>query len=63
MLCDGTVVACEQDALARKPIGDAGTDSLEAIWTQHLAGLRQDHDCGRWDRHALCAACTEWHRP
>jgi hypothetical protein len=63
VLSDGKVVACEQDALAKESFGDATVEGAAEIWGGRLAVLRDDHRAGRWNQHALCAGCREWHRP
>jgi hypothetical protein len=63
ILCDGQVVSCEQDVLARQPLGRVGRDFIAAIWAGAAAKMRNDHAAGHWDRHPLCAACKDWHRP
>jgi hypothetical protein len=63
VLCDGTIVACEQDVLALRPIGRVGEESIERIWVERMQGLRACHRRGEWDAHPLCGACKEWHRP
>jgi radical SAM protein with 4Fe4S-binding SPASM domain len=63
VLCDGQVVSCEQDFLARQALGRIGENSIESIWTDGMAALRRDHADGQWQRQALCRACKDWHRP
>jgi spiro-SPASM protein len=63
VLSDGTVVACEQDVLAIKPIGRIGEETIERIWVERMQELRACHRRGEWGAHPLCGACREWHRP
>jgi hypothetical protein len=63
VLCDGTVVACEQDAFALRPIGRIGEESIERIWVERMQTLRSCHRRGEWTAHPLCGTCKEWHRP
>jgi hypothetical protein len=63
VLSDGTIVACEQDVLGRNPLGRIGQETIASLWNGKMKLLRSDHQCGQWDRHALCGACREWHRP
>jgi hypothetical protein len=63
VLCDGQIVSCEQDFLPRHAMGRIGENSLESVWAGQLADVRRDHAGGHWDKHALCSACKDWHRP
>jgi hypothetical protein len=63
VLSDGTVVACEQDALALRPIGKIGEEAIERIWVERMQNLRSCHGRGEWNAHPLCGKCREWHRP
>jgi len=63
ILSDATVVTCEQDVLARKPMGSLSTQSLGEIWKKSFPPLRSDHEKGQISLHPLCTACREWHRP
>jgi len=63
VLSDGTIVACEQDVLALRPIGRVGEGSIERTWVERLQTLRSCHRRGEWGAHPLCGACKEWHRP
>jgi radical SAM protein with 4Fe4S-binding SPASM domain len=60
---DGTVVSCEEDVLARQRLGTVGERPLTDVWRQSMSCLRRDHAAGRWDEHAVCARCRQWHRP
>lgn len=63
ILCDGTVVSCEQDVLGRQLMGDARTESVSTIWKHGFSGLRSDHSAGCFASRPACVACREWHRP
>jgi hypothetical protein len=63
ILCDGQIVSCEQDFRGTQPLGRIGENSIADVWTGAAAELRRDHACGNWQKHALCAACKDWHRP
>jgi MoaA/NifB/PqqE/SkfB family radical SAM enzyme len=63
ILSDGTVVACEQDVLARKPMGHLTRHPLRDIWRQSFEPLRSDHQQSLFQYHPLCHQCREWHRP
>lgn len=62
ILSDGQVALCDQDWLAQAPLGDAHTQPLIDIWRRVRQPL-ESHLAGRFDEPALCAACSEWHRP
>jgi hypothetical protein len=63
ILSDGRIVSCEQDFYGKQTLGQIGRDSIQSVWAGPLADLRADHRSGNWQRHALCAPCTDWHRP
>jgi spiro-SPASM protein len=64
VLADGSVIACDQDFAAARPVGSLADRSLSEVWTgSNLATLRAHHDAGRYDADPLCAHCAEWHRP
>jgi radical SAM protein with 4Fe4S-binding SPASM domain len=63
VLCEGRVVACENDLIGKSALGRIGDDSLAEIWQKRLGPFRADHSSGNWNRHALCASCKDWHRP
>ncbi len=63
ILCDGTIVACEQDVLGKSPLGSVGSDSIADVWQKRIASLRRDHQNGNFTSHPLCGGCKEWHRP
>jgi spiro-SPASM protein len=62
VLCDGTIVACEQDVLGRHVLGEIGRESVRDIW-RRIGEMRDAHRSGEWNRFPLCGACREWHRP
>ena len=59
---DGHVAQCDQDWLARAPLGDARLEPLADIWKQGSA-LAKAHREGRATELTLCGQCVEWHRP
>ncbi len=61
ILSDGVAVACEEDVLAREPLGNMAVDSLAEIWTKRLSALRQCHQRAEYSQ--LCGDCRQWHRP
>lgn len=63
VLCDGTVVSCEQDFAGRSPMGKLQHESLQSIWINQFAGLRAAHAQGNYSLNVLCEKCREWHRP
>ncbi len=63
ILCNGAMVACEQDIHGHHPIGQVGQTRLADAWSVNLNPLRQAHRNGQWNQHSLCAGCREWHRP
>jgi hypothetical protein len=63
VLCDGTIVSCEQDVLGRQALGSLVSDRIADVWARRFGALRADHNRGNWSRHALCGNCREWHRP
>jgi len=63
ILCDGTIVACEQDVLGKMPLGTAGRDGIADVWQTRVASLRRDHEQKNFNTHPLCGGCKEWHRP
>jgi hypothetical protein len=63
VLCDGSVVACEQDILGRQVLGNIRDRSIGDIWKTDFASLRKNHREQNWACHALCGKCREWHRP
>lgn len=63
ILSDGSVVACEQDAKGKYPIGNIARQSIAEIWQGPQDRLRGEHAAGNWNIHPLCGACREWHRP
>lgn len=64
VLADGSVIACDQDFAAVRPVGSLADRSLGELWTgPGMAALRAHHAAGRYDADPLCARCDEWHRP
>jgi hypothetical protein len=63
ILCDGTIIACEQDFAARQPLGRIGSDKIADVFADKLATLRDAHNAGNFDCHPLCSKCRDWHRP
>jgi len=63
ILSDGSIVSCEEDVTGKMLMGNAATDRLSDVWMHRFGGLRKDHAAGVWNRHPLCVACKEWHRP
>jgi MoaA/NifB/PqqE/SkfB family radical SAM enzyme len=59
ILSDGTVVSCEQDVLARQPMGIVGTESIADIW-RNFHAMRKCHAGGPYG--PVCTKCREWHR-
>jgi hypothetical protein len=59
ILSDGTVVSCEQDVLAKQPMGIVGTESLADIW-RNFQAMRKCHVGGQYG--PVCGKCREWHR-
>lgn len=62
ILCDGRIVACENDVLGLRPLGQLGRDTLADAWAR-LRALREEQGAGRYDGHPLCSRCRDWHRP
>jgi radical SAM protein with 4Fe4S-binding SPASM domain len=63
ILCDGSVVSCEEDLAARRPMGHALRDGVAAVWQSAFGRLRTLHADRRWGECETCAGCREWHRP
>jgi radical SAM protein with 4Fe4S-binding SPASM domain len=63
VLCDGTIVSCEQDVMGRQALGNIASDQIADVWAQRYGALRRDHGRGEWAKHSLCGNCREWHRP
>jgi hypothetical protein len=63
ILCDGTIVACEQDFHGRSPLGTVETTTIAEVWQTKFAAMRDDHANGAFMKHPLCGGCKEWHRP
>ena len=62
ILSDGGVALCDQDWQGNASLGQAGVEPIVEIW-QRVAGAVSAHAAGRFDEPALCAGCSEWHRP
>jgi radical SAM protein with 4Fe4S-binding SPASM domain len=61
---DGSVVPCDQDYSAFRPLGHLGNQTLRQIWSSDQAvELRANHLLGRHEAERLCRPCSEWHRP
>lgn len=75
VLADGRVTLCDQDFRGLLCVGRIGEHSLQRLWRGEPEAsaraafpvdyrrIRDAHAAGRFDVNALCAACTEWHRP
>lgn len=64
VLCDGTVVGCDQDFNGRYVVGRLQEHGLAEIWSGRSFGkLRNAHRAGDYALHPLCRKCDEWHRP
>ncbi|MFI5379918.1 MAG: SPASM domain-containing protein, partial [Tepidisphaerales bacterium] len=61
ILSDGSAVPCEEDVLAREPLGNITTDPLAEIWAKRTSALRQLHQRAEYPQ--LCGGCRQWHRP
>ncbi len=60
---DGSVALCDQDWLSRGSVGNVNQGlTLTQAWSE-LGKVYAEHEQGRWNEHALCKACREWHRP
>jgi hypothetical protein len=61
ILQDGTVTMCGADWDAHAPLGNAGEQSIAAIWSgAEMARRRRAHHEGRFAAIAPCATCTDW---
>jgi hypothetical protein len=63
VLCDGSVVSCEQDVWGRQVMGRIGETRLSEMWRGSFGALRVDHQKCEWKKRPVCAGCREWHRP
>jgi hypothetical protein len=63
ILCDGTIVSCEQDVTGRQALGHLASDRVADVWARGFGAMRSDHRRGEWGKYSLCGACKEWHRP
>jgi len=62
VLCDGSIVSCEQDVFGKQPMGILGEMPIQEIWQQSFGALRQCHAKANWSANPLCGKCREWHR-
>ncbi len=60
ILSTGEVALCDQDWLCRSSLGNS--DHLAEAW-ENAKKISESHRQEQWDTHALCASCTQWHRP
>ncbi|MFG0248393.1 MAG: SPASM domain-containing protein [Phycisphaeraceae bacterium JB051] len=62
---DGKVAQCDQDWLAKAPLGDLSdkTVSLPQLWENKGKTLCAQHAAGEINSLELCSQCHEWHRP
>ncbi len=64
VLCDGRVVACDQDFRGLHPLGNLNEQPLETIWSgESFMRMRSAHQALDLSPFPLCGACDEWHRP
>jgi hypothetical protein len=63
ILSDGSIVACEQDVLARHPLGALPQDNIIQVWQTRFKTLREAHQQNRFNLNPLCGTCREWSRP
>ena len=63
VLCDGSVVTCDQDVLGIHAVGRIGETSIAELWQKQLGGARAHHANENWNALPLCGGCREWHRP
>jgi len=64
ILADGTVTACEEDFLAKTPMGNIAQQPILDIWQgPQFRALRQAHTGQELTNYPLCQACRQWHRP
>jgi hypothetical protein len=63
VLCDGTIVACEQDLLGRRSLGKIGDVAIADAWTRGMTPMRDAHVRGDWSEAGpTCVACRMWDR-
>ena len=60
ILSDGIVPRCDQDWLARDPVGHIDSDSIADMW-QKLQAVCGEHERGEYG--GVCAGCKSWYRP
>jgi hypothetical protein len=63
ILCDGTIVACEQDVKGVRALGCVGVDRIADVWGGAVADLRAAHAAENYGAHPLCGGCRHWDRP
>lgn len=63
ILCDGTIVSCEEDLVGRRAMGNLREDTIADVWQRRFGELRAAHADRTWDKCGLCRGCQEWHRP
>ncbi len=63
VLCDGSIVSCEEDVLGKQKMGVVGETPIQEVWRNRFAGLRKCHEKAEWGEQPLCSGCREWHRP
>jgi spiro-SPASM protein len=64
ILADGRVALCDQDFRGLHTFGNVRDFTIAEIWqSSALQDGRHDHLAGRFEAHALCRNCAEWHRP
>jgi hypothetical protein len=63
ILSDGAIVACEEDMLGKRVLGQVPSDDLLDVWRNKFGQLREAHARGDFAAHPPCATCREWHRP
>ncbi len=63
LLADGTATACNQDALARQPLGNWFVTPLDELWSDGpRRKLVEAHAGASLATLPVCANCTEWFR-
>lgn len=62
ILCDGTIVSCEEDLIGRRAMGNINESAIEDVWQRRFGELRASHADRTWNKCGLCRGCSEWHR-
>jgi hypothetical protein len=62
LLSTGVVALCDQDWLARDPLGDAAVEPLADLAARAI-DRQAAHRDRRYAELTLCGQCTQWHRP